>query len=160
VRDRFLKAFPVELEGDPGILERELERAASHRDGEAFGLAMMLGFLSGGFGERHARLLSGVLPEAWHTCHGDIASLLQDLASPASAEALHRTATLEFGYLPHDGSLDRARKCTWAPADIGTPAARVFLQDLAGCPEKTIAGYAQRRLDQWEAERPRKRGRG
>jgi hypothetical protein len=48
------------------------------------------------------------------------------------------------------------RKCTWALADIGTEEAKSYLQELTKSKDTTLAGYAYKRLNSWEAEMHRK----
>jgi hypothetical protein len=56
---------------------------------------------------------------------------------------------------PYDECFGLARKCTWALADIGTPEAHARLEILAKHSNPQIAAYAQKRLDEWDDERPR-----
>ena len=132
LRERFLRAYPVDLRAHPEYLDEELERAAHARDGGALECALTLGGFMGGLDRRHVPLLSRVLPEPWHHCHEDIAWALQHLASAGSEEALYVTAVADYSYLDYDEVFALARKCAWALGDIGTPAAvqklRLLLQ--------------------------------
>lgn len=93
----------------------------------------------------------------WHTRHEDLASGLQKMRVPETVDALFAAATAQHPYLDYDEFFGLARKCTWALADIGTPLARQRLAELAANPNPTIAEYAQKRLDRWEAEAHRKK---
>lgn len=108
-------------------------------------------------------LSAGVLPElillltaSWHYRHEDVAGALQRLKDPAAVAALYEAAHMKHEYLSYNDSHALARKCTWALADIGTPEAKARLEALAGEPDTTVAGYAQRRLDRWDEEITRK----
>ena len=101
-------------------------------------------------------LLIRLLEIPSHERHEDLARLLQDFKDERAIDALHRTTLREHEYLSYDENFGLARKCTWALADIGTPAALEKLQRLASCDNPTIARYAQKRIDCWSAERHRK----
>jgi hypothetical protein len=71
-------------------------------------------------------------------------------------DALERTAYAVHNYLAYDDGFALARKCTWAPADIGTPEAQQALTRLASGDNAVIASYAQKRLTNWQNELRRK----
>ena len=104
----------------------------------------------------HAPALILLAEASWHQRHEDVVRYLQQLRSPAAVDALERTAFSIHEYLAYDEDFGLARKCTWALADIGTPAAHQALTRLADCNNPTIAGYAKKRLDNWQKELPRK----
>jgi HEAT repeat protein len=98
-----------------------------------------------------------LLAEAsWHQRHEDVVLALQDLRCPDAVGALERTTFSVYEYLAYDEHSGLARKCTWALADIGTPEAHQALSRIATCNNPTIAGYARKRLDNWQTELPRK----
>ncbi|WP_233752744.1 DUF4291 domain-containing protein [Flavilitoribacter nigricans] len=92
--------------------------------------------------------------EDWHQLHEELASAFQLKKNPLAEEALYHNAFRKeldpMDYKP------LARKCTWALADIGTEQSRQFLTEMAGCGDPLIEGFAQKRLDNWEKELPRK----
>ncbi len=90
--------------------------------------------------------------------HEDIVRELQRLRPAGAEEALYRAAHDRHPYLEYDEFRGLARKSTWALADIGTPDARACLERLAAEPDPLVAGYAQKRLDNWESESHRKAG--
>ncbi len=92
----------------------------------------------------------------WHYRHEDVVSALQELKPPSAVRALRRAAVVTHAYLDYDEFFGLARKCTWALADIGTEDAKAALNDLAATENKIIAGYARKRLENWEQERHRK----
>jgi hypothetical protein len=92
----------------------------------------------------------------WHRQHEDLIGWLQQLRDPRAVDALHAAALVDHEYLDHDEFFGVARKCTWALADIGTPEALSKLRLLAASSNPLIAGYAQKRVDAWDAEAPRK----
>jgi hypothetical protein len=100
--------------------------------------------------------LNAMLTLHWHQRHEDIARALQILKDPLSLSALTIAARQKYDYLAYNNSQALARKCIWAIADIGTANAQATLQDLAKDNDPIIAGYAERRLSQWEQELTRK----
>jgi hypothetical protein len=92
----------------------------------------------------------------WHHRHEDVIRWLQQARDPRAVEALFEASHVEHGYLAYDEEYGLARKCTWALADIGTREALSKLQNLALSGNPMIAGYAQKRLDRWDAEAHRK----
>lgn len=100
--------------------------------------------------------LVALLRASWHTRHEDVARWLQQLRDPRAVDALFDAALTKHAHFEHDSSYAFARKCTWALADIGTPEARAYLTRLASGDDAEIAGYAQKRLDQWDDELDRK----
>jgi hypothetical protein len=79
------------------------------------------------------------------------------LRDPSTADALAEAASMKHEYLDQlDDGHAFIRKCTWALADIGSPKARRHLERFAQAADPVVAGYAQKRLDQWEQELGRK----
>lgn len=97
-----------------------------------------------------------LLPASWHYEHENIVNILQDLKDTRTTQILYKTALTHYDYLDYDEGFGLARKCTWALADIGTTEARLLLKELAKNENKIIAHYAQKRLDNWDAELSRK----
>lgn len=91
-----------------------------------------------------------------HHSHEDIVLALQIIRDPAAVDALYDAAHARYGYLSYDEMFGLARKCTWALADIGTPEARSRLEQLANEDNRMVAGYARKRLQEWEDELGRK----
>lgn len=104
----------------------------------------------------HVELLILLLEAPWHCRHEDLVQAFQRLRIPASVDALERTAHRTYSYLDYDECFGLARKCTWALADIGTPEAHQALTRLAASENQLIAGYAQKRLTNWQKELHRK----
>lgn len=128
-----------------------LRRALQTRDLEA-----LAGALEADLSWESTAGLCEALLADWHQSHEDVARTLQRLRDPLSVEALYTAALSRHDYLAYDDSAALARKCTWALADIGTPAARERLELLALAGEP-VAGYARKRLEAWERESGRKR---
>lgn len=104
-------------------------------------------------------LIKELILADWHKQHEDLARTLQRHKKTTSVSALERAAQLTLPYLVEQQTLDAFhRKCTWALADIGTLEARNALIKLSRCDDIELAGYAQKRLDQWGDEIPRKSG--
>jgi hypothetical protein len=97
-----------------------------------------------------------LLEAPWHRRHEDIARFLQIMGYAPAVDALERTAQTTYPYLDYDEFFGLARKCTWALADIGTPAAHAALERLSQSDNPDIAGYALKRLNCWNDELPRK----
>ncbi|HXH38670.1 MAG TPA: hypothetical protein VNN08_08585, partial [Thermoanaerobaculia bacterium] len=92
----------------------------------------------------------------WHEQHENLARLLQQARDPSTVGNLVIAAMARHRYLEFDDGFALARRCTWALADIGTVEARHALMQLTSIDNPTIAGYAQKRLDRWTEELPRK----
>ena len=132
-----------------------LEEAVRLGDAKSVECALMLA--RGRTGDRDVvPMLIVLLRAPWHTRHEDIARWLQDLRDPRAVDALYETALTKHEYLDYDDSHALARKCTWALADIGTAEAQEKLQRLARGEDREVAGYAQKRLDNWAQETGRK----
>jgi hypothetical protein len=129
--------------------------AIQAEDADAFELAVRSAFASG-LPRDLADLFTEALLMPWHTRHEDLVSALQQMKSPTSTEALFAAATTRHAYLEYDEFFGLARKCTWALADIGTPLARLKLEQLATNSNPMIAAYARKRLDRWDDESERK----
>jgi len=138
-----------------GEIGRMLVAAIEAKDADALELAVNAAFVAG-LPHELTDLLTDALTMPWHTRHEDLAHALQTMKSPASVEALFMAATTQYEYLSYDEFFGLARKCTWALADIGTPEAQERLAQLARSQNLVIAGYAQKRLDRWNQELPRK----
>jgi hypothetical protein len=97
-----------------------------------------------------------LLEAPWHMRHEDIVLFLQNMRYAPAVDALERTAHATHSYLDYDEVFALARKCTWALADIGTPAARAALERLSRSDNPDVAAYALKRLNCWNDELPRK----
>jgi hypothetical protein len=97
-----------------------------------------------------------VADAGWHLRQEDVVRALQQLRSPDAIDVLERAAFSIHAHLAYDEDFGLARKCTWALADIGTPEAQRALTRLASCDNAVIAGYARKRLDNWQKELNRK----
>ncbi|MEO1625824.1 MAG: DUF4291 domain-containing protein [Bacteroidota bacterium] len=90
----------------------------------------------------------------WHSCHDAIVAGFQFRSHPSTARFLYEQIAQqkipEFDYKPI------SRKCTWALADIGTAEAKQYLQKLSESNDLLVREFAQKRLDNWEAEAGRK----
>lgn len=101
-------------------------------------------------------ILAGLLLCTNHQRNEDIAQTLQWEKDARTVDALYQAALKIHEHLHYDEFFNVARKCTWALADIGTPEAFTKLQSLAKMENPLIAKYAQKRIDSWEQEKPRK----
>lgn len=134
---------------------RELYAAIDAMDADQVERVLNECFRSG-FTCEYVPALVQLLGTAWHFRHEDVVSALQRLKDPRAVDGLYQEALVSYEYLNYDEFFGFARKCTWALADIGTPEAKAKLQLLAQVNNIMVAGYAQRRLDHWEEEKPRK----
>ncbi|MDO9022820.1 MAG: hypothetical protein Q8S73_02130 [Deltaproteobacteria bacterium] len=141
----------------PGFVAQVLRHALENLDAVDVECALLLANI-GGLAEDDVPTLCEILLAPWHTRHEDVIGYLQRLRDPRSIDALARAAVVKHAYLHHDDSHALARKCTWALADIGTQEARSHLEMLSCNSDAELAAYAQKRLNAWEEERPRKRG--
>ena len=113
-------------------------------------------YLQHNFQSEHGSILIKLLNLDYHQCHEDLVLTIQQLKLPEAVDVLYSTALKKYHYLEYDELFALARKCTWALADIGTLAAQEKLRQLAGGDRQIIAGYAQKRLNNWERELHRK----
>ncbi len=143
----------------PAVLKmnaiHQLRAAIDRKDSDAVEDALMLCY-DHESGADYVGLLVQLLQADWHKRHEDVALELQRLRSPLAVSALRGTATRKFAYLEYDSSHALARKCTWALADMGTKEAQEMLMEIASCDDPEVAGYARKRLDNWELELRRK----
>lgn len=135
---------------------REFYSAIDAMDAERVERALGECFRSG-LSPEYVPALMQLLGKSWHFRHEDVVSALQQLKDPRAVDVLYEEALVSYEYLKYDEFLGLARKCTWALADIGTSEALERLRQLAGCGNPVIEGYAQKRIDAWQAEMPRKR---
>jgi hypothetical protein len=134
---------------------RKLYNAIEAKDTEQVDNALHKCFDSS-FSPEYVPALIGLLGKPWHYRHEDIVRVLQQLRDSRAVDALYEEAHSEYEYLNYDDCYGLARKCTWALADIGTPEAKVKLQQLAQENNQLVAEYAQKRLKNWEEEKSRK----
>ena len=137
--------------------EAQLHIEAAMQESDADGLedALMEAF-AGGLHEGLVPQLIALAGARWHSRHEDVVLALQKLRPPQAVAALESLAVVRHPYLDYDEFFGLARKCTWALADIGTPEAREALTRLAGSNNSAIAGFAAKRLENWQHELPRK----
>lgn len=102
------------------------------------------------------KILIEIFDQDWHHSHEDIALTFQKSKSKSAVGALFRVATMKFEYLEYNDSEALSRKCTWALADIGTNEAKEALSHISKNATATIAGFAQKRLGNWQQELSRK----
>jgi len=144
--------------GEPGFVTTELREALASHDRGSVECMLALAYRHELLNAEHASLLAALLLESWHHSHEDLAHALERLRDPATVDILARAAVMKHDYLAYDDSHAFARKCAWALADIGTPAARSHLERLAHHADPELAAYAQERLANWESELGRKAG--
>ena len=135
---------------------RLLNEALEKRDGGLVDEVILMSHPAGGFSDKFSGIFCRLLQADWHYRHEDVARILQSTKDPATVDCLADAAELQFDYLGYDDTCGFARKCIWALADIGTFEAKAKLQQLAHSKNELIAEYAQKRLNHWEAEQPRK----
>jgi hypothetical protein len=152
--DEFVRRFPSALVGGKVNLSL-LEEACRRQNADDLGAAFVIGAVFG-FPTGPIPLLCQLLSARWHQHHEGIVQTLQELRAAAAVDALYDTALDRHEYLAYDEFFGLARKCTWALADIGTQDALAKLHLLAGNENAIIAGYAQKRINNWDEERARK----
>jgi len=101
-------------------------------------------------------LLCQIFEADWHQSHEDMARSFQGASNPVTSESLYKVALGEFEYLNWNDNYPLQRKCTWALADIGTPQAKEFLEQIKETANDTIAEFAAERLTEWDTEQRRK----
>jgi|ERR1041384_60671 hypothetical protein len=154
--DELVQRTGLDPAGQPDFATTVLHDSFVAQDADSVECALLLIFHFELVKPGLAPLLARLLLQPWHRKHEDIASALQQLRVPATADALAEAALVKHDYLAYNDSHALARKCTWALADIGSPQARCHLETLARVDDAEIAGYAQKRLDSWDSELGRK----
>jgi hypothetical protein len=91
-------------------------------------------------------MLSKLLLEEWHYRHEDITTILQDLKSPKSSDALYDRALVKPVYMNYDESYSLARKCIHALGDINTEYSRDKLILLAASDIPIVKEKAEKQL--------------
>lgn len=137
---------------------REITAAIESMDGGAFDDALVRAFSTG----LHESLVEPLIAAAnatWHTRHEDVVQALQQLRPPLAVAVLEHLALSDHTAQHYDGGLALVRKCTWALADIGTAEAKQALARLATNHNTAFAAFAVRRIERWDDELGRKRGR-
>ena len=149
------ESFGFNIEEQPDKVASILEEAIRSHDAADIECAL---YLAGNVDFRPAfmPLLITILELPWHHSHEDIVATFQYLKAPEPVDALYRTAFVKHDYRDYDENFGLARRCTWALSDIGTVEAYAKLELLTQCDNPMIAAYAQKRIDSWEAEKPRK----
>jgi hypothetical protein len=154
-REDFTRCYPPASATGYDV-ERLLDDAIETRDSDAVSVALTLAALFNV--PVSTPMLADLLPAEWHKSHEDVVLMLQATADSRAVSALSEAALTWHSYLDQRGDLvGFARKCTWALADIGSDEARAALARIASSDNQQVAAYAQKRLDRWEAELPRKR---
>jgi hypothetical protein len=141
---------------DPFEVQRSLERALESQDADEIDRAVLSAFQLDELRPEFAPTFVRLLAVRSHHKHEDLVGALQKFRDPDAVDALFSAATVRHEYLDYDEFSGLARKCTWALADIGTSKAKTKLEQLALSENPLIAGYARKRLDRWENEKPRK----
>ena len=120
---RLTRRWADQAMSGPTDVRAELLRAIDARDADAFERAVGAAF-GVGLPADLAGVLAAALIMPWHTRHENFATALQRMKDPSAVDALFEAALSRHDYLDYDEFFSLARKCTWALADIGTPAAR------------------------------------
>jgi len=101
-------------------------------------------------------LLCELFESDWHKNHENMARAFQCISNPITAKSLFKVAFSDFDYYAWNEYYPMQRKCTWALADIGTPEARAYLEEIAQQANEMVSGFARKRLDNWDSELHRK----
>ncbi len=140
---------------EPVKVLADLNHALESRKGDEIDAAVLAAFQVG-LSRDFVPPFIGLLGLRNHHSHEDIVGGLQRLRDPRAVDAVYQASFVNHEYLAYDEFFGLARKCTWALADIGTAEALVRLRLLAASENSVIAGYAQKRIDNWDAEHHRK----
>jgi hypothetical protein len=144
-RETLVAALGVDPVTDREFVPSQLERARATRSSEDIQALLLVAFafqLSPGW----APTLAALIEEPWHRAHEDLASALQDLRDPSTAQALYNAACARHQYLDFDESHALACKCIWALHDIATPPARALLEQLSASMLAPVRECARARL--------------
>ena len=86
------------------------------------------------------------MPADWHEQHENIVTMLADLGSPESVEALHHAATFVPQYLDWNEDRPLAIKAIWALGAIAGDDASRALTELTGHPDEVVRAAARDQL--------------
>jgi hypothetical protein len=142
----FVKKFSWGNQSPVEYVRSSIERALQNRDATELEYSMIVGFHLKAFQVDMAPLLATLLLETWHHQHENIASVLQKLKVPSTAEALYTAAFSQHPYLAYDDAHALAVKCLWALYAINTNEAREKLLLLANSQNRKISSVAQELL--------------
>ena len=132
------------------LIQQFLVQAVELDDDSSLDFILTLGFAINGIAKEHIPALCEHLLLDTHNRHEEIARILQSFRSPISLQALVSRCS---SAPPQADAIDDGdalfRKCVWAIHDIGTPEARVSLEQLARSEIESVRKYSIRRLDKW-----------
>jgi hypothetical protein len=148
------ESLGFDIQAEPGRVVLLLEDAMRSHDAADVQCALHVAGLVD-FYPSFMPLLINLLELTWHHSHEEIASWFQDLKAPEPVAALYHAALVQHECRAWDDNYVLARRCTWALADIGTAEAYEKLQLLATCGIPMVAEFAQKRVDNWQEEKPR-----
>jgi hypothetical protein len=119
-----------------------LQNASANNDADLLGVLLEIAFFDGVTKLAVAPLVD-LLQKDFHESHEDIATLLEDLAEPASVGALFGAA---ISIPEFDDGRSLAKKCLSALAAINSPEAISKIQSLSQHPDAIVAQAARRYL--------------
>lgn len=132
------------------LLQQFLVQALELDDHCSLDLILTLGFTINAVSAEHVPILCEHLLLDTHNCHESIAKTLQSFRCPSSLQTLVRRCSSAPPQADAiDGGDAMFRKCVWAIHDIGTPEARVSLEQLARSEIESVRKYSIKRLDKW-----------
>jgi hypothetical protein len=143
--DEFSKKYSEHIDSEYVLMK--LRMAFEKQDASGVEYALLLGFFFKLFNKDYTDLLNNLIQEDWHFKHEDIASVLQQIKSPSSIEALYNSALKRLEYLDYDDSYALARKCIHALGEIHTEYSKEKLQLLAESDIPIIKEKAEKQLN-------------
>jgi hypothetical protein len=138
------KTYPYTV--DSAYVLHQLQLGSERKDASVIEYGLLLGFLINSFTLEYTGILNELILDDWHFKHEDIASILQDLRSPTSVDALYKAALSQLKYLDYDDSYALARKCIHALGDIDTAYSKEKLRLLATSKIPIVKEKAEKQL--------------
>ncbi|MBR0828142.1 hypothetical protein JQ596_21635 [Bradyrhizobium manausense] len=144
-KETFLQRFPSAVD-DGGLALKWLDEAYRARHAKDLDCSLIVGFVFG-FTPEHVVILCRLVDADWHHSHEDVVSALDELRTPAAAEALFRATRWVPKYLEFDDSRALASKAIWALGKLAGGEAESKLAILAASDDEFLRNAALKQIE-------------
>ncbi len=147
-KEEFLKQYPVDFTKDKKHILLSVKEAYHNKNANELDLALTLIIFDTTIADsdEFVELLCLLLPERCHPQHENIVTMLQNIKSPKSIDALYDTALTVFDSVTYMDTYALARKCIHALGDINTEESKAKLKLLAQSNIPIIRHKAKKQL--------------
>lgn len=144
----FLKKYPIDFGNNKMHIYDSVKEAYDNKNANELDLAFTLIIFDTTIidSDEFVELLCLLLPERWHPQHENIVTMLQNIKSPKSIDALYDTALTVFDSVVYMETYALARKCIHALGDINTEESKNKLKLLAQSNIPVIKEKAKKQL--------------